>query len=109
MIRYIEELFLTEKTAKKLDTIKTNIENKKWFSKVCLITLSNNENDVFDIIQLYNLKTAASVYEDIIVIGIVENKGKAVAICSEIVNQYINSSESERYPSMRAYLVDKYL
>lgn len=109
MIKYINELILTEKTEKKIEKIKKDIEDGKWFSRICLVIMSENENDVFDIIQLYNLRTAASRYKDIVVLGIAENINAAIALSSGLIDEYINSEADKMYDSMRAYITDKYL
>ena len=100
MIRYINDLFLTEKNVKKIDKIKQDIENKKYISMACFITLAKNQTDVFDIIPILNLKLKSNMYDDLLVVGIAENKKAAVRLCAEISMQYINTDTSL---SMREY------
>lgn len=109
MIKYIDNLFLTEKTEKKLEDIKNNIKNKKLLSKVCLITLAENDRDAFEILPLYNLKTCSDRYDSLTIIGIAENKSKAMNICSDIINEYVVENNTMKYASVKEYFMDKYL
>ena len=103
MIRFKENLYLTKKTVKKSDKIIKDIENGKFISLVCLVTLSANTDDVFDIIPLFNLKIRSDIYDDIVVIGIAENNKAAIKMCAKLVEHYYMSDMSK---NMREYFTD---
>lgn len=99
MIKYIDNLFLTEKASKKVNKIKEDIEKKKFTSLACIICISNNSSDVFDIIPVFMLKSIQKLYDsslstdadDICVLGIAESKRAAFRLCTEMSAYYINS------------------
>ena len=100
MITYIDNLFLTEKAEKKVDKIKKDIDEKRFISLACLITLSNNETDVFEILPVVNLKIKSSAYDNMTVIGIAENKKAAIRLCAHMSMVYLQSKADV---SMREY------
>lgn len=93
MITYINDLFLTEKTAKKINKIKYDFENKKFISRICIITISEGD-DVFDIIPVLNFRLNDLYKNDITVIGIAENRKAAVKLCAEMSALYLNNNSS---------------
>lgn len=99
---YINNLFLTEKTEKKIEKIKENIADGKFISPICLIVISQNDADVFDIIPLINLKNKSyrGLYEDMHVLGIAESKKAAISLCVNMTEQYFNKKSPL---SMRDY------
>lgn len=104
MISYINNLYLTEKTKKRLDRIIKDIADKKFLSLACIIVLSENEKDVFDIIPINNLKLRKDSISNILVLGIAENKKAAMRLCSSMIGEYLESGSGK---NMRDYFKDK--
>lgn len=104
MIEYINELYLTDKTKNKIDKIKNDILNEKLISLVCIIILSECENDVFDIIPLNNLKFRKNLNDKLLVLGIAENKKAAIKLCAKMIEEYMMKKSDK---SMREYFKDK--
>jgi len=96
---------LTDKVNKNLDKYKKYIDRRVLYSRTCLIKMSANTDDVFEIVPIINLKLG-SVYEDITVIGIAESRGAAIDLCAGMAKFYL---ESESDLSMRQFFTDMLL
>lgn len=94
MISFIEAPLLTKKTMKKVDKIISNINKRKYISNVCLISFSENEDDVFEIIPVVNFRFKLYENKDIQVIGITENKKAAVKMCARLSEEYIRNKSA---------------
>ena len=104
MISYIDNLYLTEKTNKKLDKLKSDISSEKFLSLACIIVLSENEKDVFDIIPVNNLRFRSKHMGDLYVLGIAESRKAAMRLCSNMIDEYYQNNCN---CCMRDYFKDK--
>lgn len=105
MIKYIEKLYLTENTRKKLNKIKRDIRRKKFLSLVYIIILSENEVDAFDIIPIRMMKFRKKSDDEIVILGIAENKKAAIRLCSDMSLEYMDACSEL---SMREYFKSLY-
>lgn len=92
MITFIDKPYLTDKISVKLEKVKKDILEEKLLSLACIITFSKNDSDVFDIIPINNLKLSKKYTEDILVIGIAENKKAAIKLCASLAEEYLKRS-----------------
>lgn len=100
MITVIDAPLLTEKTVKKVDKIRNRINNEKFNSSICAITLSSNDSDVFDIVPLFNFNFKSKCNEEVIIVGFAENKKAALKMCARLATEYL---KLDNKISMREY------
>lgn len=105
MIKFKDSLFLTNKTSKNVEKIKSDLVNGRFFTRACLITLALNEEDVFDIIPIINLKLKSHEFLDFTVIGLAENKREGIRLCAKLSTLYLESATDM---SMREYFTNYY-
>lgn len=106
MITIIDAPFLTEKTARKIDRIKTKIKDGKFNSSICAIAIASNDVDVFDIVPLFCFKFRKDIAYDIVIVGFAENKKAAIKMCSRLASEYLKDNTA---CSMRAYFEEMLL
>ncbi len=90
MIRYIDGLFLTEKTERDLSKIKHRLRLGTGMTGLYFIMLSDNSNDVFDIVAAPMFKQRRFRHADHTIIGIAESMRKAYDIIGQIVTDHYN-------------------
>ncbi len=91
MIRYLDPLYTTEKTAGKTDVVKRSFRYGSGAVGLYLITIASNEQDVFDIFPIPLLKQRAFRHRDHDVIGIAESKEAAFALVARIYGDYAHT------------------
>ena len=106
MIRYIEGLFLTEKTRMDLWKIKHRLRVGTGMTGLYFIMLSDNSNDVFDIVPAPMFKQRRFRHEDHTIIGIAESMRKAYDIVGQIVTEHYNRTGS--YTDLKAEFIRFY-
>lgn len=107
MIKYIDKLYTTEKTAKKTDDYIFSLYSDKLINSVYVIALALCENDVFDILSAKAVKEIDSKDIDIVILGIAENKSACEQLCEDMIIEYMQSKASIRNISMREYFENK--
>ncbi len=103
MITYHPRLYLTEKTEKKIDTIKWKLAAGAGMVQVHLITLAENEADVFDIYPAALFKQHYFRKRDYTVIGIAESKEAAMQLVRQMIEECLEQSGS--YEQLRSYFI----
>ena len=88
MIRYLEPLYVTEKSSEKVDEMKRKIKWGAGMIGLYLITLSSNENDVFDIFSVVMMKQRSFRHRDLDVIGVAEDQEAAFMLVQRIHEEY---------------------
>lgn len=101
MITYHPRLYLTEKTEKKIDTIKWKLAAGAGMVQVYLITLAENEADLFDIYPAALFKQYYFRKREYIVIGVAESKEAAMRLVRQIIEECMEQKGS--YEQLRAY------
>lgn len=104
MIKYLENLYLTEKTSKKPDDYIFDIYDDKLFPTVYVIVASFNDNDAFEIYSGKAIKEIDKKDIDIIVLGIAESRDAADSLCETMIMEYIDSKAN---CSMKEYFLNK--
>ncbi len=103
MITYHPRLYLTEKTEKKIDTIKWKLATGAGMVQVYLITLSENETDLFDIYPAALFKQYYFRKREHIVIGVAESKEAAMQLVRQMIEECLEQSGGSG--QLRAYFM----
>ena len=88
MIRYCENLYLTEYTRKKLSEIRIRLFTGVGMTGICFILLSENGEDVFDIVPAFMFKQKSYRRLDHIIIGIAESEKAAFGLVKDIIEEH---------------------
>lgn len=108
MITYRDPLFLTEKTESRLGRIKYSLKVGAGLFGIRLITLSENEDDVFDIIpaSVFKQRLARRRNHEYYVVGIAESRRAAYKLVEKIIDDvYMKTGSYEGIK--KAFLKDK--
>ena len=101
MIRYAENLYLTDKTREDLNRIKRKLRLGAGMAGMYVIMLSENPNDVFDIVESSMFKIRRFRHADHTVIGLAESRKKAYGIIESIVLAHYE--RTGKYTGLRDY------
>ena len=107
MIKYIDNLYTTEKTEKKTDDYIFDLYSDKMINPVYVIALSLCENDVFDILSAKAVKNLDAKNVDIVILGIAENKSSCEKLCEQMILEYVENVSTKDSISMRDYFENK--
>ncbi len=88
MIRYIDKLYLTEKTDKDISKIKKKLRLGIGTVSLYVIMLSKNSTDVFEIVPAQMFKFRKYRHMDHIVIGFAESRKKAYEIVTRLITEH---------------------
>lgn len=88
MIRYIDNLYLTEKTDKDILKIKNKLRLGIGTISLYVIMLSKNNTDVFEIVPARMFKFRKYRHMDHTVIGFAESRKKAYEIVTRLINEH---------------------
>ena len=88
MIRYAEELYLTDRTRKDLKKIKRKLYLGAGMPEIYVIKMADNINDVFDIVPATMFKSRRYRRRDHAVIGIAESRRKAYRLVESMVLEH---------------------
>ncbi|HAV00078.1 MAG: hypothetical protein IJR19_02445 [Lachnospiraceae bacterium] len=88
MIRYSENLYLTEYTKKKLSEIRIRLFTGAGMAGIWFILLSENGEDVFDIVPAFMFKQKCYRRHDHTVIGIAESIEAAFDLVQDIIEEH---------------------
>ncbi|MCR4656145.1 MAG: hypothetical protein K5770_07960 [Lachnospiraceae bacterium] len=94
MINYVDRLYLTEKTKKELSTIKMKLFTGAGMAGVYFILLSDNKEDVFDIVPAAMFKEKRFRKRPHTVIGIAESRRAVLKLVKEIVEEHYSVTGS---------------
>ena len=100
MIKYHKDLYLTDNTEKNLNKIKRKLKFGAGMAGLYVITLSDNPNDMFEIIHASMFKIRRIRHADHLVIGLAESRRKAYGIIEEIVTGHYK--RTGRYDGIKA-------
>lgn len=105
MIRYLDPLYTTDKTAGKIDTVKRSFRLGSGAFGLYIITIASNTQDVFDIIPIPLFKQRALRHRDYDVIGVAESKEAAFLLVQRIYEEYYRVYNT--YSGIRSELTDR--
>lgn len=92
MIRYCENLYLTDSTEKNLNKIKRKLRLGAGMAGIFVIELSSNPNDMFEIIHASMFKIRRIRHADHFVIGLAESRRKAYGIVEDIITGHYSKT-----------------
>ena len=107
MIRYIEYLFLTEKTGKDLPKIKRKLRLGTGMTGLYFIMLSENPHDVFDIVPAQVFKQRSFRHRDHTIVGITENMKEVYSFVEGILTEHYN--RTGRYTDLKAGFIERHV
>ncbi len=94
MVSYVDRLYLTEKTKKELPDIKMKLFTGAGMAGVYFILLSDNKEDVFDIVHAAMFKEKRFRKRHHTVIGIAESRRAVLKLVKEIVEEHYSVTGS---------------
>ncbi len=94
MIRYAERLYLTKRTEKELSKIKLKLFTGAGMAGVHLILLSENSEEVFDIVHAAMFKQKRYRKRLHTVIGIAESRRAAFKLIEGIIEDHLSVTGS---------------
>ena len=107
MITYIDNLFLTEKTDKELTRIKRRLRLGTGMTGLYFIMLSENTDDVFDIVPAPMFKQRSFRHRDHTIIGVTESMQKAYSVVESIVLEHYEVTG--KYTELKDDFVKRYV
>ena len=84
-MQWAENLYLTDKTAKKKDKIIRKANRGMGMVSIYLITLASNPENLFDIFHAAHLKQPAFYKQDLFVVGIASDYEEALELVQRMV------------------------
>ena len=84
-MQWAENLYLTDKTAKKKDKIIRKANRGMGMVSIYLITLASNPENLFDIFHAAHLKQPAFYKQDLFVVGIASGYEEALELVQRMV------------------------
>lgn len=84
-MQWAENLYLTDKTAKKKDKIIRKANRGMGMVSIYLITLASNPENLFDIFHAAHLKQPAFYKQDLFVVGIAAGYEEALELVQRMV------------------------
>lgn len=106
MIRYLDPLFTTEQTTKKVGKFKFNVKYGIGMVGLYIITLSSNEKDVFDIYPVPLFKQRSFRKRDFDIVGFAESREAAFTLVQEIYEDYYRANRT--YLGIRDFFAEKF-
>ncbi len=88
MIRYIDNLYVTDKLENKKNSIMRKLRLGIGMVSVNVITMASNETDVFDIIPAAMFKSYKLRHSDLLVVGLAESKKAAFLLVEKIIEEH---------------------
>ncbi|MBR5406482.1 MAG: hypothetical protein IK111_02450 [Lachnospiraceae bacterium] len=85
MIRYADELFLTDRTRRDLNKIKRKLYLGAGMPEIFVIKMADGDNDVFDIVPATMFKSRRYRHMDHAVLGIAESRRKAYRLVESMI------------------------
>ncbi len=107
MIRYINDIFLTEKTGKDFSKIKRRLRLGTGMTGLYFIMLSENPGDVFDIVPAPVFKQRRFRHRDHTIVGITENMKEAYSFVEGIVMDHYDRTGT--YTDLKAGFIERYI
>ena len=91
-MQWAENLYLTEKTAKKKNRIIRKANRGMGMVNIYLVTLASNPENLLDIFHAAHLKQPGFYKQDLTVVGIAAGYDEAVDLACRIVNDVYQST-----------------
>lgn len=104
-MKFLQELYLGEKVAPKVEQIVKKIKNDQEVPKLYLVVMSTHPDNMLDLIPQKDVLQKGYPKEQLRVIGLAENKKEAFALVQSIVEEVFSLTSSA---DVRTYLEEKW-
>jgi len=104
-MKFLQELYLGEKIAPKVDQIVKKIMTEKIVPNLYLIAMATNPDNMLDLIPEWEVLQKGYPKESLRIVGLADNKKDAIKVMQGIVEESIRMTGSA---DIRAYLEEKW-
>ena len=104
-MKFLQELYLGEKVAPKVEQIVKKIKNGQEVRKLYLVVMSTHPDNMLDLIPQKDVLQKGYPKEQLRVIGLAENKKEAFALVQSIIEEVFSLTSSA---DVRTYLEEKW-
>lgn len=104
-MKFLQELYLGEQVAPKVDQIVKKINNNEIVPNLYVIALASNADNMLDLIPEWELLQKGYPQENILVVGLAKDKKDAVGLVQFIIEECFEKTGSA---DVRAYLKEKW-
>ena len=104
MIRYVDDLYLTENTKKNLSKIKRKLRLGAGILSLYVIMMSESVEDVFDIVPAQMFKIRKYRHMDHTVIGLAESEREAYGMIEKLIAAHYE--RTGQYTGLKAGYLD---
>lgn len=104
-MKFLQELYLGEKVAPKVEQIVKKIKNGQEIPKLYLIVMSTHPDNMLELIPQKDILQKGYPKEQIRVVGLAENKKEAFSLVQSIIEEVFSLTSSA---DVRTYLEEKW-
>lgn len=104
-MKFFQDLYLGETVAPKVDQIMKKLNNGKTVPNLYLITISQNPDNMLEIVPQWEVLQKGYPNTDIKVVGLSNGKKEAITVVQFIVEQALQETGSA---NAREYLMEKW-
>lgn len=104
-MKFLQELYLGEKIAPKVDQIVKKIMTEKIVPNLYLIAMATNPDNMLDLIPEWEVFQKGYPKESLRIVGLADNKKDAIKVIQGIIEESIRMTGSA---DIRAYLEEKW-
>lgn len=104
-MKFLQELYLGEKTAPKVDQIVKKIMTAEVVPNLYLITMASHPDNMLDLIPEWEILQKGYPKEGLRIVGLADNKKDAVGLMQFIIEECYEMTGSA---DVRAYLEEKW-
>ena len=104
-MKFLQELYLGEKTAPKVDQIVKKILNDQAVPNLYLIAMASHPDNMLDLIPHWEVLQKSYPKEQLRIVGLADNKKDAVGLIQFMIEESIQVTGSA---DVRAYLEEKW-
>ena len=104
-MKFLQELYLGEKIAPKVDQIVKKIMTEKNVPNLYLITMSNHPDNMLDLIPHWEVLQKNYPKEMLRIVGLASNKKEAISLTQVMIEESIQMTGNA---DVRAYLEEKW-
>ena len=104
-MKFLQELYLGEKVAPKVEQIVKKIKNGQEIPKLYLIVMSTHPDNMLELIPQKDVLQKGYPKEQIRVVGLAENKKEAFSLVLSIIEEVFSLTSSA---DVRTYLEEKW-
>ncbi len=104
-MKFLQELYLGERIAPKVDQIVKRIKTEKVVPNLYLLTMSNHPDNMLDLVPQWEALQKGYPKEQMRVIGLADGKKEAIEVLQSIIGESMAMSGTA---DVRGYLEEKW-